>query len=410
MAFIGKNILTEKLVKVGADNLITAMVELRLALFQNNRGQLIKGVNDLPLWIISDILSRLPLESILTCRIVCKSWYCVTRHDCFIKLQLSRSKNRLILEPLRWGGSIFNISQLPVVDIDECITRQIPVEKVPWEDFQILSSCNGLLCIKAWNGRPDPLCIYNPITGEQMILPSGSRRLPSSYMVSLGFDSSTGKYKVVRKRGIRKGKEVSRFEIISLGESSWRELDVPMLDWQASSVVFCNGVFYCQMLNRISPNYWSIHILAIDVSDEKFQVISFPDNFSRPRPYVDMMDLEGSLTLAEHDRHLMKIWRVTGNKVGDFSLSRQQRYDTSVKWTSNLHYETIGKFNDESYLLWVTTRNHSIRDLFTHFSPEAPEGTEMYSPLNIPDLPHCFKNFWFKPSFVSPLAAALCWS
>ncbi|CAK9147931.1 unnamed protein product [Ilex paraguariensis] len=173
---------------------------------------------------------------------------------------------------------------------------------------------------RAWNGRPDPLCNYNPITGEQMILPSGSKRLPSSYMVSLGFDSSTGKYKVVRKRGIRKGKEVSRFEIISLGESSWRELDVPMLDWQASSVVFCNGVFYCQMLNRISPNYWSIHILAIDVSDETFQVISFVDNFSRPRPYVDMMDLEGSLTLAEHDRHLMKIWRVTGNKVGDFSF------------------------------------------------------------------------------------------
>ena len=95
----------------------------------SNYGQASKGTVDLPMEIISEILCRLPIESILTCKVVCKTWYGVTRDPCFVnKLCNSHFQpTRLILKPWPCEDISDASSHLVLVDIEEHKARRIPI-------------------------------------------------------------------------------------------------------------------------------------------------------------------------------------------------------------------------------------------------------------------------------------------
>ncbi|KAF9624625.1 hypothetical protein IFM89_012047 [Coptis chinensis] len=64
-----------------------------------NRGQ---AVSRLLPEIVSDILSRLPIEDVMRSRCICKGWYALTEIHHFVHLHLSRAlclPVRIILEP-----------------------------------------------------------------------------------------------------------------------------------------------------------------------------------------------------------------------------------------------------------------------------------------------------------------------
>uniref|UniRef100_A0A5B7B982 F-box domain-containing protein n=1 Tax=Davidia involucrata TaxID=16924 RepID=A0A5B7B982_DAVIN len=368
-------------------------------------GQVSKGVVDLPLEIISDILSRLPIESIMTCRVVCKSWYSLTQDPDFINLQLSRSNyqpTRIILQPLSDRDTNYTVNHLLLLDTEEHKSKRIPIQRMLLKDRRVMCSCNGLLCI-ASNNKLDPVFICNPITRNHMKLPSSNSKLDSpSHQVGLGLDPSTGKYKVVR---LYKDKsKASRFEILSLGESSWRELSVPHIipGCHALGSVFWNGTLCWTMIKRVSLDSYNISILAFDLTEEKFQIISLPTEFS-PQPYFDLLDLDGYLTLVEHDSDLMKVWRLTGEKVGDFSLCLEQTYETHVSWNDSLTYAVFGRLNHNDYLLHVGFwKDQHLKTHITQFFPQKVQ----YVHVDIPDISDNFKVFCFKPSLVSPVAAS----
>lgn len=202
--------------------MLLQMTDSKRKSLTNCNDQLNRVVVDLPEEMVSDILSRLPIELILICRIVCKRWYAMTREPSFInKLSNSRYQpTRLILKSL---GNIDTPNHLLLLNIEEHKTRHIPIEKM-LVDLQIMCSCNGLLCL-ASDKNLDPVVIYNPITRERVILPlSNSKSVIYYQQAGLGFDPSTDKYKVVRSyTGFISMHKVGRFEIISLGESSWNK-------------------------------------------------------------------------------------------------------------------------------------------------------------------------------------------
>ncbi|KAA8542574.1 hypothetical protein F0562_023726 [Nyssa sinensis] len=308
-------------------------------------GQESTEVVDLPLEIISDILARLPIESIMTCRIVCKSWYSLTEDPDFINLQLSRSN----YQPARVILYNYTLNHLLLLDTEEHKNKWIPFQNMLFEGHlvyrHVMCSCNGLLCI-ASDFKLDPVFIYNPMTRKHVILPSSDSKLDfQDQKVGLGFDPSTGTYKVVRL--YKDESEASRFEILSLGESSWKELSAP-------------------------HNYDKFSILAFDLIEEKFQIIALPKEFpSDGLPYFDFQDLDGYLTFVEHDSDLMKMWRLTGEKVGDFSLCLERTYDTHVRWNDWLGYGMIGGLNRNDYLLkvWFYEGLHRKTHVTQVFSP-----------------------------------------
>ncbi|GFZ12173.1 hypothetical protein Acr_23g0005580 [Actinidia rufa] len=367
----------------------------------NGNGPVRREIVDLPLEMISEILSKLPTESILICRAVCKTWYDVSKDRCFInKLDNSQYQpTRLLLKP-QVGRDINAPSYLVLVDIEKGKARQIPLDKMIL-DLQIMCSCNGFLCM-ASRKKLNPVVIYNPITMKRVILPpSNMKSTVLRHEVGFGFDPSTGKYKVVRAyTGFSSRRKVRRFEIISLGESSWRELTVPqsIANRDGWAVMFWNGALYWTMSKGISTI-----IVQFDLTDEEFNVISFPRHFYSRHASLGLIDVGGHLTLVQCAANVVKFWRIMENEVGgDLSLSLQVTYDTHVNWGYALGCSYVCQMNQESYLLQVGYWNHAHQRC-ENLSQYFPKKVQ-YSEFQIPGLPESFKTLCFKPS-LAPLPA-----
>ncbi|XP_052179616.1 F-box protein At5g49610-like isoform X2 [Diospyros lotus] len=345
--------------------------------------------------MLFEILHKLPIESILTCRAVCKTWKDHIRDPWFIE-EVGNSCHqsmRLILKSLPG-------SHLTLLDIEGCRTRQIPIDEM-LEVLQIMCTCDGLLCMASALNL-DPVVIYNPITRERVILPSSSssEQPISSHEVGIGFDPSSNKYKVVRAYTISEGR-VKRFEIISLGERSWRRLNAPegIVDCDGSGVVFYKDALYWTMNGGHSTL-----IVQFNLSHETFHMVSFPDYFPSDHASLGLIEVGGCLTLVENTGSVIKLWRLTtANATGDnpyFSLL--DTYDMHVNWGRS-SCEFVCALNQESYLLQVGFRNSRDRrqEYLTRYSPEEIQ----YSNLGIHGLPPSFKIVCFKPS-LRPLPAA----
>lgn len=157
--------------------------------------------------------------------------------------------------------------------------------------------------------------------------------------------------------------KVGRFEIISLRESSWRELSPPLsiVNGDIWAIVSCNGALYWTMNKGISI------IVQFNLRDEKFHVVPFPDSFSAS--HVSLFEVGGYLTLVQNDCSMIKFWRIVDNVDGELSLSPQDTYDTHVKW-GGLYCAFVCQMRQESYLLHVGFLNsrHQRQEHLTLFS------------------------------------------
>lgn len=373
----------------------------------NHSGEVQKGAFYLPPELICEILSRLPIEAILRCKSVCKEWFRLTEDPHFINLQRDRADNQLPRLILQSHYKV-SLQNLLLLDTERCSIRKIPFKKMQLPSsskyrlnrFRLVCSCDGLLCI-ASSDNIDPVIILNPVTREKVILPSPERRIrPISNQIGFHFDPSSGKYKVVRecRKSIGYHEDVS-FEIITLGESSWRELSAPVpVKFNQGGAVFWNGAFHWK-IEESDYRSGDKCILGFNISDEKFYTISCHEKFGVQNN--ELLVLGGCLTLVERGVHLMKIWKVSGTKSQGFSLSCQCTYDTHVRWNNYLFYSVIQKTSHDSFLLKVSNYDSKVR-VNQHLVKFFPEKAILYSHLEIPGLPTNFSSVCFKPTLISP--------
>ncbi|XP_050233790.1 F-box protein At5g49610-like [Mercurialis annua] len=140
----------------------------------------------LPLEIITQILIRLPIESLLRMKAVCKSW-----HDLL-------SKDRYFLE-----NHILHCS----------------IHLYQDDEFELVCGQDGLVLTKS--KVTSKYWIHNPITKHSMILPD-PRHKDHIYMKML-YVPSTNEYKLVS--AYANGVDNEGFELLTLGsDTSWRTL------------------------------------------------------------------------------------------------------------------------------------------------------------------------------------------
>lgn len=399
----------KKGIEVGTSEYSFLMENSRQRRGSNHNGKMQKGAFYLPPEILCEILSRLPVKYILRCRSVCKEWSRLTLGPQFINLQLSRVNHQLPQLVLKSDYKV-DLQNLLLLDTEGCNINKIPFKKMSCTSkrlncLRLMCSCDGLLCIAA-DYLIQPVIILNPITRESVILPSPKRRAyVVSHQIGLHLDPSSGKYKVVREyRNMNSlnRDEGSSFEIITLGDNSWRKLSAPPvpIEYSLGAAVYWNGAFHWKIQEKIDKSGDNC-ILGFNISDEKFYTISCHVRFGSSE--YDLLVLGGCLSLVEHDVHLMRIWKVTGTKDEGFSLSFHCTYDTCVRWNKYLHYSVICQTNADSFLLKVSREDgeNGANHWFVQFFP----GKALYSYLNIPGLPSRFRGVYFKPSFVSPKAA-----
>ncbi|CAN0922544.1 F-box/kelch-repeat protein At3g06240, partial [Linum grandiflorum] len=163
----------------------------------------------LPEEIVLDILTRLPVKSILRFKSVSKNWYTLLTDPHFTAAHLRRhsspSTNSLLI--VRHGSAHGELAT-SVFDVNlATLHRNLPVPENRLDDrsASIIGSCNGLLCIEF---SPDNILFWNPATKLSRQLPSFNLRSQFTHLTTrfvsigerngFGFNPETEDYKLVK--------------------------------------------------------------------------------------------------------------------------------------------------------------------------------------------------------------------
>ncbi|XLR52002.1 hypothetical protein HN51_002728 [Arachis hypogaea] len=154
--------------------------------------------------LIEEILSRLPVRSLLQFRCVCKSWMSLISDPYFVKkhLQLSAqstnlTRHRIILTDTT---AEFHLKSCPLTSLFHnpstiCEDLNYPV-KNKFRHDGIVGSCNGLLCFAV---KGDSVLLWNPSTRvSKKSPPLCNNWRPGCFTnFGLGYDQKNDDYKVV---------------------------------------------------------------------------------------------------------------------------------------------------------------------------------------------------------------------
>lgn len=234
-----------------------------------------RSILELPDAILIDVLSRLPIKTILYCMCVCKEWLGLVQRSDFTKSHLPRSPKSLLLHSLE---NIFLVN-LDSTDIS-CQTSRIKlcfnINFPRFGDYYIADSCNGLLCI--CHKFIIHVYILNPVTGDYIILPGSPHRRckeASHGSLRLGFCPTTNQCKVLLLYRVA---NALHSEIHTVGTNSWRLIagDAPSLLHHTALDCILNGYLHLLVKGSTSSEY----IYSFDFEDETFQPFPAPSEFA----------------------------------------------------------------------------------------------------------------------------------
>ncbi|OVA06948.1 F-box domain [Macleaya cordata] len=303
--------------------------------------------------ITLDIFSRLPVESVLHCRLVCKTWRNLLRLPYFADMHLRRQLLRLEynnhshVAPPPPAAAADNLgfllltmeksSPLFYLEYDEDEKSYKTVKRINHPPLKkriygiaMVGSCNGLICftILCRHGIDDPVYICNPITNEYINLPKFNIlrdykgvdiNINSSYdgrMVSgFGYHPSTNEYKIVRIVYYDKINEpiIGRVQVYTLGDGNgWRnkgEIAYSLIPRKGIPAVL-RGILANGALHWLDYDDWKI--LSFDLEEEEFSLLPSPP-FFRPGEYnhFQLRALGGCLCAVQRDTDSYKslnIW------------------------------------------------------------------------------------------------------
>ncbi|XP_027181870.1 F-box/kelch-repeat protein At3g06240-like [Coffea eugenioides] len=302
--------------------------------------------------ILVNIFLRLRVKTLLICRRVCKYWNDTISSSDFLKFHNELS----ISNPCHKVLVTFPLS---TIDFNACRVKQEAKRqnwiKIPWmadfaDDFKLLGSCNGLICLGT---KSNSKILWNPSTGDyQIVTPQTSGNFRGSqrpyFLSGFGINPSTGGYTIVlgcyywdnlqQKRAIyiitqRRGRyECKRIQDIPGTTNIYQRLGVSVnghLHWPAS--VQNESV-----------------VLSYNLAEEKIR--SIPLN---GQAITELPDLGLSLpfpvpfTLGTCEGHLCTIskpWDAVVQRKDTFELWVMKEYGVWKSWTWLNNIEGIGDY------------------------------------------------------------------
>ncbi|KAL3501608.1 hypothetical protein ACH5RR_036057 [Cinchona calisaya] len=289
-------------------------------------------VVQIPEEIVLEILKELPAKSLLRFKCVSKGWRNMIEDPEFVDAYRVRSRKHstnILVRKNCFGmnqeGKNRPMDKFFLVDSNR---KSVPIavpeliyEEMFLSNFvrpYVMRPVEGLVCLNN--------LIWNPTTGKIIDLPprniTNSRdiiargyKLELEIEIFLGFDASSKKYKVLSICHTRvqekshpevfivgwQDEELPDTKILTLGTNSWRNTTNCSLSEELQRGFRVYG--FCSIKSVI---YFQINfvanILAFDFSQEKFQLISFPDEDTMPR----MIEVRDCLGLM--NRECTKIW------------------------------------------------------------------------------------------------------
>lgn len=339
-----------------------------------------KNNHILPEEIIIEILSRLPVKSLLRFRSVCKAWLFEISNPNFTQLHLNHSPSCLIIR------DHFNLEQIYKFSLSHSHLHSFTENTVKLDPHPLLlpssiirSPTNGIVCLGGsadvqWGNAAVPIYFWNPATKQcKELRPPKHMYVHAS--LGFGFDSLSSDYKVLRMalRGTR-----PVVEVYSSNSDSWREIEI-RVQLQCKGRAGYNGrhPFCCATVKGVQ--YWDgfdepKRVLTFDMHNEVFEQMSNFPNICWPqqRRIVEFRD-SVAFIVQEWDRPGISLWTMDD--------------DDKRSWTKKYSLETFPR--DMSFLWFLengeilSTRYCEGRSDVLLYDPQTQES-------KIFDKPQCF--------------------
>ncbi|XP_021900938.1 F-box protein At3g07870-like [Carica papaya] len=232
--------------------------------------------------LLTEILVRLPVKSLVRFTLVSRSWRALVTSPTFVSIHLSQTKTLILLRlysPAH-NAEIYSI-HFNTADFDLCQQLDFSFRaSAQSRGFRIVGSCNGLLCLSDALG----ILVWNPIIRKSLSIPNSRGEEPeNSRVLGFGFDSRSDDYKVIKLAYPQIPSLTMIFnnppkvEVYSLNSRSWRSIDAvtPPGGFIESSrkQVFLNGaVHWVAMSDRHGYS-----IVSFNIADEVFDEMPLPE-------------------------------------------------------------------------------------------------------------------------------------
>ncbi|CAN1250670.1 Putative F-box only protein 15 [Linum perenne] len=329
-------------------------------------------MKSLPEDIVIDILTRLPVKSILRFKSVSKHWYTLPTNPQFTAAHLrhSSSSNPLFIVP---HGSLGEL-KTTVFDADFATIYpdlKVPENRLDDHSASIVGSCNGLLCIEF---IPDNIILWNPATKLIRQVPSFNLRSQFTHLTrfvsigertGFGFNSETADYKLIWD-----GLELKAL-VFSWKNWSWKVLkDAHIPAATYDSQVAANGHLYWIG----SKDGMRDFVLEFDLVNDSFRTIEWSDDH-RPdaQRKLNRLDMETRITvfksylqgLSEDDDDDYELLVITEN--GEYAEgSVWEKLCSHGCFDGSASYEYDGYWNG----LQVIKRLGGYRSYLYFFNPQ----------------------------------------
>ncbi|KAI9108831.1 hypothetical protein K1719_020136 [Acacia pycnantha] len=238
----------------------------------------------LPHKIISNILKRLPVKSLIRFQCVCKDWKNLIQNPSFIADHLEHATHQnpsLLLEYIE-----INIPSRWRLNLLDCGMQVRGVQNNYLRSASIVGSCNGLLCLEIHEFNRSPsLSLWNPATTAVRHVPRTRTGISDfdDCVTGFGFSPIVNDYKIVRTyAGFYN--EFTQVEVFSLNRGTWKGMDSENLKEVTlkSETVTANGAIFWSGVNLVVVNKKGEEdevdvIVSFDIAKEVFTLIPWPE-------------------------------------------------------------------------------------------------------------------------------------
>ncbi|XP_030546549.2 F-box/kelch-repeat protein At3g23880-like [Rhodamnia argentea] len=227
---------------------------------------LLMKMDGLPLAILSDILSRVSIQSLLRFRCVCKCWQEAIEaiDNSYFRNSLHCSKERMLLYHDYRKEEIY-----PLRIQEEAPMKMIQIAKFPGLQRLYAPRCLQWLPLLGHliDVKNNPVLLVNPLTKEILRLPRAPDLRPDMSVYGFGFDCSANTYKMVQMDATRT-RMMMRARVYDFEKRLWRTCKAP-----PPSQLPCRKFFFASgALN------WFLNMgvmLSFDLTNEEFSSIQF---------------------------------------------------------------------------------------------------------------------------------------
>ncbi|XP_006358425.1 F-box/kelch-repeat protein At3g23880-like [Solanum tuberosum] len=264
----------------------------------------------LPEELVTEILSRLPVKSLLKFMCVSKSWLALISSPEFVKTHLSLNANNneytrhkvMMFERTAYTfrdcsvSCLFNNSSIRANNLD--YPRQVPC------CFYMVGSVNGLICLVS---QLKEFFLWNPSIRKYKKLSNSKTKTNLVYSVyGFGYDEFHDDYKVVVIFIIRRDDFSLQIEVkeYSLKSDSWRTVDnCPSITPLQQSGMFVNGKLHWVSIIDLKRN-----IISFDLAYGKWGEMELPCYWNGGRGEVLSLGSDRLVFCDCDEIYMLDVW------------------------------------------------------------------------------------------------------